>query len=347
MKKGTRRALGVLGASAAALAALTVRAPVAAQDEATVLSIATQAPEGTIWMTALEKLGEEVKEVTKGRVSFQFLKGGVQGDEKAVVDKMKLGLLHGGLFTGIGLGHIHPEVRVLELPFFYDSIEEIYSVKAKIEPDLVKGFDEKGCVFLGWSEVGWANIWSKEESRNLEELRKRKIWLWEGDPLAEQTFKSFGLSGVPLALPDVLQSLQTGMIDSVYNSPYGLIGLQWHNKVKYMSRMTVGHGTGALVISKTAWAQVPKKLRDKIAKIAREHLDKLNVEVKEKNEESVKQLESQGIKVIPIPEGEIKMYKDLGAQVAEQMVGKLYSKEFLERVKKARDEVRAGGPKKE
>jgi TRAP-type C4-dicarboxylate transport system substrate-binding protein len=309
------------------------------------LRIATQAPQGTVWIEALERIANEVRERTKGRVAFQLLTGGVQGDEKAVVDKMKIGLLHGGLFTGIGLGHVLPEVRILELPFFYDSYGDLEQVRRTIEPDITKGFEEKGCVFLGWADVGWAYIFSKDEVRNIEELKRRKIWLWEGDPLAEQTFKSFELSGVPLALPDVLQSLQTGLIDSVYNSSYGLMGLQWHTKVKYMSRMSVGHGTGALVLTKTAWQQVPKKLRPKVQEIARAHLDQLLSDVRKKNEESITELERSGIKVIPIPEAEMPLYRENGERVAQGLAGRLYSKPFLDKVKKVRDEVRAASKK--
>lgn len=317
-------------------------------DEKIVIKIATQAPKGTVWMNELEAMAKEVK--AKTNVEFTFFAGGVMGDEGTIARKIQQRTVGGGLFTGIGLGELLPEVRVLELPFFYENVNEIDQVKKELEPDLKKDFEAKGYVFLGWAEVGWAYIFTNTESKNLEDLRKRKIWLWSGDPLAEATFKEFGLAGTPLSLADVLTSLETGMIDSVYNSPYGLIGLQWHSKVKYMSRMTVGHGTGALLIGKKEWDKIPAKKREKIATIARTHLDKLLVDIRQKNEDSIVELEKNGIKVVPIPEAEIADYKKHGAAVAESMCAPdedtrreknlLYTKAWLDRVKAILEKAR-------
>ena len=37
---------------------------------------------------------------------IDYFTNGTMGDEKVVVEKMEMGTLHGGLFTGIGLGQI-------------------------------------------------------------------------------------------------------------------------------------------------------------------------------------------------------------------------------------------------
>lgn len=343
MKTNRLFAAGALALATAAGVGFGLRAYAGEDDdEDTVeIKIASQAPKGTVWMNALEDMAKEIKKST--HVKFSYFAGGVLGDEKTIARKMQMRAVGGGLFTGIGLGEVLPEVRILELPFFYENTDEIDKVKVALEPEFVKHFEDKGYVFLGWAEVGWAYIFSKEESRNLDELKKRKIWLWSGDPLAEMTFKEFGLAGTPLSLSDVLTSLETGMIDSVYNSPYGLIGLQWHSKVKFMSRMTVGHGTGALLLTKKDWEEVDEDKRAKVKAIARKHLDKLVVDIRKKNEDSIAELEkNQGIKIVPIPEAELPIYKKNGDKVAEEAAGegKLYSKELLAKVRKILAETR-------
>ena len=326
------RAVALLGAS------LLLAGTASAQT--VTLRVATQAPEGTVWMDAMNDIKREVEKRSKGRVKLQLFPNGSQGDEKAVIDRMGLGLLHGGLFTGIGLGEVLPAVRILELPFVYRNKEELDAVKAALEADFKAGFQAKGMVFLGWAEVGWAYIFSKNEARDLDGLRKRKIWRWLGDPLAEKVFQTFEMSGIPLALTDVLTSLETGVIDSVYNSPYGLVGLQWHRDLKYMSRMTVGHGTGALLVADSEWQKIPPAIREGIAKLARARLDQLLVQVKQKNEETVTELEKNGMSVIPIPEAEYPRYVELGEKVADEMAGVLYEKSMLERARKVLAEQR-------
>ncbi len=317
-------------------------------DEKITIKIATQAPKGTVWMNALETMAKEIK--AKTNVELVFFAGGTMGDEGTIARKIEQRTLGGGLFTGIGLGEILPEVRVLELPFFYENEDEIDLVKKELEPDMKKDFEARGFIFLGWAEVGWAYIFSKEESKGLADLKKRKIWLWSGDPLAEATFNEFGLAGTPLSLADVLTSLETGMIDSVYNSPYGLIGLQWHSKIKYMSRISVGHGTGALLIGKKDWEKIPAKKREKILAMARPHLDKLVKDIRQKNEDSVAELEKNGVKITPIPPEEKEDYKKHGTNVANKMAAPdeetrksknlLYTQAWLDRVNKVLDGAR-------
>lgn len=305
------------------------------------VKVATQAPKGTLWMEAMDDIAKAVKKKTKKRVVFKFYPNGTLGDEKVVINRMKTNEIDGGLFTGIGLGQVLPKIRVLELPFIYrNGTDEHDRVRDLIEAEIIKDFDRQGYIFLGWSEVGWAYMFSKVESPDLEALQSRKCWFWQDDPLAEAAFKAYGLKGVPLALTDVLPSLNSNMIDTVYNSPYGLIGLQWHTKVKFMSRMTVGHGTGALLISKRIFKKIPKKYRDEVTKICRKRLRKLIKEIKDANLEAEKDLQSQGIKILPLPKDEVADYEARGLKVAKEMVGKLYSEEFLNKVLKAVEESR-------
>src|SRR5437763_14078962 len=139
-----------------------------AEDEVIKIKIGTQAPKGTVWLNALEKLSKELK--TKSGVEFVFFHGGNMGTEAECARKIKDRDLGGGLFTGIGLGEILPEVRILELPFFYETVDEIDAVKKELEPDMKKHFEEKGFIFLGWAEVGWAYIFYNEEAKNPAEL---------------------------------------------------------------------------------------------------------------------------------------------------------------------------------
>lgn len=328
-----RRAAVLASAVAAAGLVLLAGPPSEAAPGGITLRIATQAPEGTVWMDALKDIRDDVKRGTRDRVELQYFPNGSQGDEKAVIERMQVGLLHGGLFTGIGLGEILPKIRILEMPFLYENKDEIDAVKTALEPEFKAGFEEKGFVFLGWSEVGWAYIFSKNESKTLDDLRKRKIWVWQGDPLATKVFQTFQLAGTPLPLTDVLTSLETGMIDSVYNAPYGLVGLQWHRNVKFMSRMTVGHGTGALLVLKSEWEKIPAPVRAGMTTSIRTRLDKLNVEVAAKNEETITELQQNGVTVIPIPQEEMPTYVELGGKVADAMVGTLYDKALLDKVR--------------
>ena len=95
------------------------------------IKFATLAPEGSNWMKEMHRLDKEVQDATGGAVAFKFYPGGVSGDEMDVIRKMRIGQVHSAGFTGVGLGEILPEVRVLDLPFLFENdkqVEHIYEV---------------------------------------------------------------------------------------------------------------------------------------------------------------------------------------------------------------------------
>ena len=70
------------------------------QVSAVTLKFGVLAPEGTNWSKQMKKMAKEVKKATGGKVKFKIYYGGSQGDEHDVLRKIRVGQLHGGMFTG-------------------------------------------------------------------------------------------------------------------------------------------------------------------------------------------------------------------------------------------------------
>jgi TRAP-type C4-dicarboxylate transport system substrate-binding protein len=95
------------------------------------IKFATMAPEGTPWMNLMEEMNDELRRRSNDQVAFRFYAGGVAGDERDVLRKIRINQLHGGAFSGFGLGDIIPEVRVLELPLlFHNALEADHVARA-------------------------------------------------------------------------------------------------------------------------------------------------------------------------------------------------------------------------
>src|SRR5207237_7378162 len=101
----------------------------------TTIKFATLAPEGSTWMKVMHEAAQEVEDKTKGQVKFRFYAGGVSGDERDVVRKIRIGQLHAAGFTGLGLGMIAPAVRVVDSPFLVASTEEADLLTKTFEPE--------------------------------------------------------------------------------------------------------------------------------------------------------------------------------------------------------------------
>ncbi len=142
---------------------------------AVVIKIATLAPDGSAWMNLFHKWQARVEQRTEGRVKIKFYAGGVQGDERDVIRKMRVGQLSGAAITGIGLAMINPEVRALEAARTYPELDH---ARERLDPLLRKKFDEKGYLLMGWGDVGPVHIFSQRPIRSLDDLRLTKLWMF-------------------------------------------------------------------------------------------------------------------------------------------------------------------------
>lgn len=325
-----RLALGALSLSLSL--ALAAPAPALAKD----IKVATVAPEGTPWHTSLTELDKDLRDATGGQLGLKLYPGGMQGDEKVVLKKMKAGQLQAAALTGMGLGEVSSWVRLLELPFQYRSGAEVDYVRGKLDGRLRAEFEKKGFVLVAWSEVGTATLFSNKELKGVDDVRASKPWLWEGDPLAAATFNAFGVNPTPLALPDVLTSLQTGLIDTVYSAPTACIGLQWFTKLKYRIDVPLTVACGGTLVQKAFYDKLPDDQKKALQDLGAKHGEKLILSSREDNEKGKKTLEEKGLQTISWDAKEVEKNVEIGRKVSESLAGegegKLYPKALYDEV---------------
>jgi TRAP-type C4-dicarboxylate transport system substrate-binding protein len=338
MFASTRVHLWLLFAVVAAL--LFVRPTYAARTF--VLKFASLAPEGSTWQNGLQAAADEIKERSHGRLIFRMYPGGVAGDEKDVLRKIKIGQLHGAAFTGVGLGEICPSVRVMEIPFFFHDYDEVDHVSHDLMPQFEEGFDRNGFKLLGWMEVGFIQFFSKHPIHSLEELRQSKIWMWEGDPLAEAFFAASDIHPVPLSITEVLTSLSTNLIDTVYASPLGAIALQWASKVSYMSEVPMANGIAGVVVSKQFFDRLPPDLQALLEEVLARHCRTLVERTRVDNQESMEVMKERGIAVTfdrtSINQQEV---DTIQSRAIARLVGNLFSQDLVDEVQASLRSYRA------
>ncbi len=216
---------------------------------ATDIKIATIAPNQSTWLIDMREAGKTIKERTDGRVNLKFYGGGVQGASPKVMQKIKIGQLHGGMFSPVDFTKLYSNINVYGLPFVFESWEEMRYVRERMDADLAAGFDEHNFVTFGF--VGsFAIILSNQPVRNQTDMRGKKVWLPEGDLITFEALKTLNLSPVSLPITDVLTGLQTGLLDMAAIPPEVAVALQWHTRVKYFTDMPLLYAMSFLAIDK-------------------------------------------------------------------------------------------------
>jgi TRAP-type transport system periplasmic protein len=216
------------------------------------------------------------------------------------------------------------------MPFALRNWDQASKARAAIDPLLAKGFEQRGYKLLGGSNVGFAYIMSTKPVRSRADMLKVKLWVPQNDEIAIRTFKNGGVTPIPLPLGDVFTSLQTGLVDTVANTPSGAVALQWHGKVKNMVDLPLAFVVGYMVMDLRAYQKISpadQKIMDKAFAAAGARMD---AAAKRDNEAALAAMKKQGIAVAAMDAEETARWKQIGAQSSKEFeAGKMFSPEAL------------------
>lgn len=320
----------------------------AADEPALLFKMATLAPRGSFMMNIINEMDARIRKETGNQVGVKIYYGGVQGDERDVLRKIRLGQLHGGTFSGHGLGQIVPEVRVTELPFVFRNYDEVSYMRKKLQPYMEKRFEQEGYIVLGWNEIGFVYSFSKVPITSIEVARSQKWWMWEGDRLSQAMFDALGITPVPLSFTDVMTSLSTRLIDTASTTPLGALAFHWYERFNYMSEYPSTNVLGATIVTKRMWDKVSPENQQKILEICRPYFEKLSRHTREQDHKAIEVLKKAGIKVVPFNPEKDKAQTEFiftaAKKARESLVGKLYSRELLDKMLGYLEEYRKAHP---
>lgn len=311
----------------------------------TELKIATVAPEGSSWMKDLRAAGQEVRNRTEGRVLLKFYGGGIQGNDKKVLRKIRIGQLQGGVFTSNGLAERYPDIILYGLPLLFESQAEVDHVRERLDPVLAEGLARAGFESYGFAGGGFAYLMSGKPVARLEDLRGQKIWVPEGDRSSFLAMQALDLSPVVLPITDVLTGLETGLIDIVATPPVGAVVLQWYTKTRYVTSLPLSYTLGLLAIEQRALREVSAAdqavLREVMTALYR-RLDRQNLDDNRKAEEA---LRSNGLKFVAPDATEVPRWRKAVAGANDQLAAEgAVSPELLRQVLALVQEFRARSP---
>ena len=275
------------------------------------LKIAAVVPDGTGWMREMRNSAKEITDRTEGRVRFKFYPGGVMGNDKGVLRKIRIGQLHGGAITASGLTAIYRDAVIYNLPFIFWSYTEVDYVRKHMDPLIIDALRERGFISFGLVEAGFSYFMSRQPIRTLDELRKSKVWVPDDEEVGRTVFKALDVFPVPLPLTDVLTALQTGLVDTVPNSPVGHITFQWHRRVKYFTDIPLLYLYGSLVIHRRAFERLKTEDQAVVHEVltaASGRIDRWN---REANHRARKALRRQGIVFVELQNEDLQKWKNV------------------------------------
>lgn len=325
--------------------AITIFVLLAEGSQVTTIKMATLAPSGSTWMNIIQEMVKELHDKSDGKIRIKIYPGGVLGDERDMVRRMKIGQLHCATMTTIGISIIQKEALIFQLPLMFQSYEELDYARENLHSAMEESFEQKGFILLGWGDVGPVHIFSKNPIQNKEDLRKSKIWGWVDDQIAMALCKEGGITPIPLSVSEVLPSLQTGIVNAAPSTPLACIALQWFSKFKFMSDLPMSIAIGATVMTKKQFDQLDASTQTLVHDVAKQYHLKLTQRIRKDNDESIETLKKNGIRIVPVTQDAKKEWEEVALSVQKKLVGQIYSQELLNEVTRLVQEYRVNNAK--
>lgn len=259
--------------SVTALAGVGASLPAFAQQKL-VLKATDVHPLGYPTVEAVVRMGKKLEDATQGRLSIQMYPSMQLGGEKEMIEQAQVGALAIARISVGPMGPIVPELNVFNLPFMFrdnDHMEKV--IDGAIGDEMLKKLSDHptaGLIGLCWMNAGTRNVYnSKRPIKSVDDLKGLKIRMM-GNPVFVDTMNALGGNGISMGFDQLINAMQTGVVDGAENNEPTYATGQHYRYAKYYS-MT-GHLMipEILVFSKRTWNSLSKDDQALIAKVSRE-----------------------------------------------------------------------------
>lgn len=248
----TRLTAGILACTVSALAL-----PAMAETYIVAVGAASNSLQGR----SAAKFAEDLQAELGDAHTVEFYADGQLGDEKELMQKLRLGTVQFTLISSI-MSNVAPEFALFDMPFLVQDRAHLKAINAEIvQTDLAPKAEEAGLKVLSTWENGFRQITNNTRPINtpadLEGLKIRT-------PSSEwrvAMFKEWGANPTPMAFSEVFVALQTGTMDGQENPLTNITGANFQEVQKYLSLTGHVYSPTYLTTGLGTWNDLPEDVQ--------------------------------------------------------------------------------------
>src|SRR6476646_6408448 len=291
-------------------------------------------PLGYPTVEAVVAMGKTLEAGSGGRLSIQMYPAMQLGGEKEMIEQAQVGALAIARVSVGPMGPMVPELNVFNLPFmFRDDAHMEKVIDGEIGTELLKKLTDhptSGLIGLCWMNAGTRHVYnSKKPIKAVEDLKGLKIRMM-GNPVFVDTMNSLGGNGVAMGFDQLVNAMQTGVVDGAENNYPSYDTGQHYRYAKYYSLTSHLMIPEIVVFSKKTWDTLGKDDQALIAKFAKEAQQEERTLWYAMEQKSRSEMEKAGVEIINIDDK--KPFQD-----AVQPVWEKYGKQHGELIKRIQD----------
>jgi tripartite ATP-independent transporter DctP family solute receptor len=220
---------------------------------------------------AATKFKELTEKYTNGEVKVTIFPNAVLGDERTLLERMKMGIVDAGIITSGPFVNFVPQFGVVDMPFLFRDSEHAYKVlDGPIGDKLFADLEPQGWKGLAWAERGFRNLTNNKRPINKpEDVAGLKIRLMQ-NPIYVDSFKALGANAVPMAWTEALTALQQHTIDGQENPLNVIVSFKLYESQKYLAITRHAYAPAPIIMSMMTWKKLTPAQQSAVLKAARE-----------------------------------------------------------------------------
>ncbi len=258
------------------------------------------------------------RSVSASGLQLEYFIRGEVGSEEAMLSALKRNRLQVAGITVQGITSVIPELAVAMSPFLFGSAEEVDFVYDNYLLDAVnESLAPHDLILLRWLESGWFSIGSRNKIVLPTDLVDQRIG---GSPNVgiQEFLLALGGDAVPIASIDLVQSLDTGLIDGAIK-PTALIYSNLRDQVNYVSLLRVAYDTGGLFANRSWFEALPSVYQSALRE-GHGPSSAVRQEVRDLVQFQVIDMKENGPQVIELSDEQRRMWKRASENVYRRIV---------------------------
>ena len=266
-----------------------------------------------------------------GAVKLQVFCCAQLGSERELAEGVRLGTINMTSVAAEGaLPAWVPELQAFGLPFIIRDREHIYKVlDGPVGKELESKLNAQGLVVLGWWELGFRNMTSKDKPiRTPDDLKGLKMRVQEAKVWLGM-MRALGAIPTPIPFGELYNALQQGVVDGQENPIVTVTSMKFYEVQKQIGLTEHTYTALPVLASKKWWDTLKPSQRDVIAASVKESVPLQRKAVSGQVDEGIAFLKTQGVTINAVDKAKfMEATKDVPKLTADQV-----PLEFVQRIR--------------
>lgn len=247
---------------------------------------------------AAKKFEEVVLAETGDQFKFTHFPSSGLGGEREVIEGLQIGTIEATIVSSGTLANFVPDTGVFDIPFLFSGLDHARAVlDGPIGGEILGKFDNVGLHGLAWGEQGFRHITNNRNPIHTPaDVAGLKIRTME-NPVHLAAFDAMGAAPTPMAWPEVISSLQQGVIDGQENPLSVIVSVKLNEVQKYLTLSGHVYSPAMLLVSKPFWDGLDDTQKAAMEKAAGEAVAAMRGYVNDVETTGVETLKERGMEV--------------------------------------------------